>query len=102
MSKEKGNYTFFSRLNALLIACVLLVVLVFLYYPKYKRMHQLDTTEKNLDSDISDKEEMIMDLKEKQRALIHDKESLEKVARDKLGYSSSEELIYQFEDSKKP
>ena len=102
MSREKGNYTFFSRLNALLIACVLLIVLVFLYYPKYKRMHQLDTNEKTLDNDIVSKEEKIMDLKERQRALIHDKESLEKVARDKLGYSSSEELIYQFDEADKP
>ena len=98
MSLEKGNRTFFSRLNTLLIITVALVVLVILYYPKYKKMHQLDLNERNLDQEIASKNEQVMDLKERQRALIHDKESLEKIARDKLGYSNSGEIIYKFDD----
>ena len=101
MSLGKGNSIFFSRLNTLLILSVASIVLVILYYPKYKKMHQLDMTEKKLDQDIEKKDKDIMDLKERQRAMIHDKESLEKIARDKLGYSSSEEIIYKFDDDSK-
>ena len=51
-----------------------------------------------LDKKITEKNKLLKDLKEKQKALVKDKEYLEKIARDKMGYSGSKEIIYQFED----
>ena len=73
-------------------------MLALLYYPKYKKLHQLNITEEKLDKEIAQKQKELQDLKEKQKALIQDKDSLEKVARDKLGYSGSNEIIYQFNE----
>ncbi|MBN1521504.1 MAG: septum formation initiator family protein [Candidatus Aureabacteria bacterium] len=95
---EKGNHVFLKRINLLLFVLVGALLLAFLYYPKYKKLHQLNVSENQLDQDIIRKEKEIKDLKERQKALIQDKESLEQVARDKLGYSSSGEIIYQFEE----
>jgi cell division protein FtsB len=99
MSDQKQANKFLHRINLFLFVFFLLVGLMFLYYPKYRKLYQLKERERTLDKEIADKQAEIDDLKERQKALTEDREYLEKVARDKLGYSGSKEIIYQFEDT---
>ena len=47
---------------------------------------------------IAEMNNEISKLNENRKALIKDKDHIEKVARDKMGWSGSEELIYKFDD----
>jgi cell division protein FtsB len=103
MTEESGSgRTFLRRINLLLIIFLVVACATFLYYPRYKKQHEMSEQEKSLDKEIADREKNIDELREKQKALIHDPASLEKIARDKLGYSGNNEIIYQFEDERPP
>lgn len=98
MTDEKSHSPFLTRLNRLFIFLLLIAVLGVIFYPRYKKGFDLRMQEEKLDAQVQEKEEHEKKLKETQKALIYNPDSLEKVARDKMGYSGSNEIIYQFED----
>ena len=98
MSKKKESTSFFFKLYILVIIFVALIGLTLIFYPGTKKMHHIMLQEEEIDQKTIEHEKKLRELKEKQKALVQDPEYLEKVARDKLGYSGSDEIIYRFND----
>lgn len=69
-----------------------------LFYPKFSKLVEMKKQEQNVDKRIAEMKNDIKYLNENRKALIKDKDYIEKVARDKMGWSGSNELIYQFDD----
>ena len=45
---EKKNHVFLRRINILFFSIIAVLMLALLYYPKYKKLHQLNITEEKL------------------------------------------------------
>jgi len=99
--KHIDSNTLIQRINMLILTIVVILGIAICFYPKYKRQHELEMLEQKIDREIALKEKEIKNLKQRQKALIEDKDLLEQIARDKLGYSNSEEIIYKFDKNGK-
>ncbi|MCK5707005.1 MAG: septum formation initiator family protein [Candidatus Aureabacteria bacterium] len=98
MSKKNDNFSFFKRINTLLFLIFCLFIFTMLFYPKFSKLVEMKKQEQNVDKRIAEMKNDIKYLNENRKALIKDKDYIEKVARDKMGWSGSNELIYQFDD----
>ena len=87
-----------------LIASVALVVgiVVRLFLPLIERQKELRAREAELRQDIQKSAEELRMLKLKQEKLQEDPHFIEKIAREKLGYSKPGETVFRFVDEESP
>jgi cell division protein FtsB len=86
-----------KRFQILLIAVFVLAVLLIAFIPKIQERSRLVEKHEELLEKIERIEQEIAALRENELAVQNDPYYLEKLARDKLGFSGPDEIIYQFD-----
>lgn len=97
MNVDLGIWGKLTRLvTALLIAAAVLGVLIW-YYPVIKHNERLRQENLSLDLQIEQEQETARRLKSSLDALQHDPKTIERLAREKLGYAKPGETVVRFE-----
>jgi cell division protein FtsB len=88
---------FIKRFRILLAIFLVIASVTTLFYPKFRERKRLleKRAELNLKIEVMEKE--IQELRKRKIAFQNNPLYLEKLARDKLGYSKKNEVIYKFE-----
>ncbi len=87
----------FKRIQILLTILLVVGGITVLYVPKIKERKALIQKRLILEQEITLKHEEIDTLRKQEYAIQNDPLYLERLARNKLGYSKSDEIIYKFE-----
>ena len=87
----------FKRVQILLVAILSVLALSTAFLPKIKERMALLQKREDLLSKISEMEKEIEELRKREIALQSNPHYVEKLARNKLGYSKPNEIIYKFE-----
>lgn len=86
-----------KRFQILLLAVSVFVVLTVVFIPAFQKKQSLVFKQKDLQSEITGVKDEIESLKKRELAIRQDPLYLEKLAREKLGYSRPNEIIYHFD-----
>jgi cell division protein FtsB len=87
----------FKRLRVLLIIIVTISAVVISFQPALKKRAALVQRREQLLSKMNSMEAEIKTLRQRELALQSDKAYLEKMARNKMGYSRPGETLYKFD-----
>jgi cell division protein DivIC len=87
----------FKRLQILLVILISFVAIITVFLPKIRERINLLKKHDELVAKISQLEKEIERLRKQQIALQTSPHYVEKLARNKLGYSKPDEIIYKFE-----
>ncbi len=84
-----------KRVRTLLVIGLTIIGLLMLFVPKLKQKADLLEKHTNLKKNISNSEKEIESLRTREANLNNNPHYLEKLARNKLGYLSPDEVIYK-------
>ncbi len=87
----------FKRIQILLTLLIVVVSTAVIFVPKVKERKALVQKRLVLEQEITDMHEEIDALRKQEYAIQNDPVYLERLARNKLGYSRPDETIYKFE-----
>jgi len=90
------------RASAALILGVVVVWAGSIFYPKFKRIHELGGKQRQLEQKIEADKEILSHLQRKQERLINDPRFVEKIAREELGLAKEGETVIKFVDDPTP
>ena len=88
---------FLKRVQLFSILIISVAVITILFFPKIKERISLINKQKLLQEKISSVEADIETIRKKEIALKSNPLYIEKLARNKLGYSKPDEIIYKFD-----
>ncbi|EKD28162.1 MAG: hypothetical protein ACD_79C00410G0002 [uncultured bacterium] len=88
---------FFQRIQIFIAAVILICVIAMFFVPKIIKRNTLIGKNEELKIKIANIENDIADLRKKEFLIQNDPDYLEKLARNKLGYTAPNEIIYKFE-----
>ncbi|MDP8218899.1 MAG: septum formation initiator family protein [Candidatus Theseobacter exili] len=74
------------------------LIVIYFYWPNFVKLHRLSKREQTLRTEIGRLENENQRLRDRIFALEHDPVYVEKVARDDLGLSRPDEVIYKFNE----
>ena len=74
------------------------LIVIYFYWPNFVKLHRLSKREQTLRAEIERLERENQHLRDRIFALEHDPVYVEKVARDELGLSRPDEVIYKFNE----
>jgi cell division protein FtsB len=87
----------FKRIQILLTLVLVVTSIVMIFAPKIKARKALVQKRLLLEQEITNRQGEIDILQKQEYAIQNDPRSLERIARNKLGYSKPNEIIYKFE-----
>ena len=96
----KVDFGIWSRLTQTIVALVALAALLFiftLYLPLIHQNERMRTAIYQLDTKIQQQEETAKKLQAQIDALRNDPKTVERLAREKLGYARADETVVRFE-----
>ena len=97
MNVDLGIWSKLSRLAAVLLVLALLLFVGLWYYPLIQRNERMRKESLRLDFKIQAEEAKARKLKSSIDALSHDPKTIERVARETLGYAKTGETVIRFE-----
>lgn len=86
------------RVSAGILVALVCIGLVWLFYPKFRRMNDLSHRKDQLEQEIREQEELLRHLRTKQERLMSDPRFVEKIAREELGWAKPGEVVFRFVD----
>jgi cell division protein FtsB len=98
MSANPGIWDKLSRLVLLLITIACLLAIARWYFPVIQKNERVRKKIIQLDQEIKKEEETARQLKTSIDALQHDPETIERKAREKLGYAKPGETVIRFDE----
>ena len=99
MNVDLGIWSKLSRLLLVLLVLATLVVVALWYVPLIRNNESLRKRKFLLEQQIKQAEEEQKRLKSSLYSLEHDPKTLERMAREKLGYAKTNETVIRFESS---
>jgi cell division protein FtsB len=98
--KEKvdlGIWTWLTQAVVALIAIAALLLIVMAYLPEIKKNQNMRTELDRLETDLAQQKQISDQLQRQLNALRNDPKTVERLAREKLGYAKPDETIVRFE-----
>jgi len=98
--KEKvdlGIWTWLTQAVVALIAIAALLLIVMAYLPEIKKNQNMRTELDRLETDLAQQKQISDQLQRQLNALRNDPKTVERLAREKLGYAKPDETVVRFE-----
>lgn len=95
-------WTFIIRVAWAIIAALTILLIVGLFYPKYRQMRELEARAAELEEEVRLEQEMLRYLQSRQERLRTDPRFVEKIAREELGLAKPGETVFKFIDDPPP
>src|SRR5438128_1861174 len=98
MNVDLGIWGRLTRVVLFLLLVAALLGVLLWYYPVIKHNERLRQENLKLDAQIQQEEEIARQLKSSLEALRNDPKTVERLAREKLGYAKPGETVVRFEN----
>ncbi len=98
--KEKvdlGIWTWLTQAVVALIAIAALLLIMMAYLPEIKKNQRMRTELDRLETDLAQQKQISDQLQLQLNALRNDPKTVERLAREKLGYAKPDETVVRFE-----
>lgn len=100
MADQGGILWLLNKLTKGVFVLLALVIVVALFIPLFRQSQRLSEEKYQLEQEVKALEAENKALEEEAAALSRDPKSVERVAREKMGWARPEEKVYRFEQPK--